>query len=314
MIIDRDELFEDFYSSEPVGTYGLPFLDDELVSINKGELVLIGADSGVGKSTLANLIATHNLKNGRKVALFSIENSQGDYKRKEIWKKYKKKTRNFDLTFRNFNACINFGQADKGIYKECKEEVEKEMEGLVLIEHTRDDFSLTTLEAGIQEAVKQKGCEMIVFDHIDYLDEEEIESLEKEYKKKQQNFLKVTMKAIRSLGQIHKVPIVVFSQLRKSNDSKMLVPSIDEFYGSSDKVKIATTVITLAPNYEGTKNDSVKSNCHTFVCIRKDRFDGRGVADCVFNLKTQSYNNGYMRGTVDKYGYKITLEETKKGE
>lgn len=307
--MSNSPLFDDFIGFEPIASYGVVFLDDELVSINKGEVVLIGSDSGIGKSTLANLIAKTNAEKGVKVALFSIENSKGDYKRKEIWKKYVSRQGDFDLTFRKFTYMV-LNDADKiepETYWRCKQEVEREMENIYLVEHTTDDFNLETLETGIKEATKEKGCKLVIFDHIDYLDEDE-----ENEKSKSKNFYKITMKAIRSLGEVYDVPIVVFSQLRKNNDYRMKVPSIDEFYGSGDKVKIATTVIVLAPNYTRNETETDKYAKHTYICIRKDRFNARSVADCIYNLKWQNYESSYEKGFVDKWGYSVSFEKERK--
>lgn len=313
-----DALFNDFDSSAPVGEYGVRFLDDKLEGINKGEVILIGADSGIGKSTLASQIAKKNTANGVKTALFSIENQSGDYKRKEIWRKYKVKTKDWTLTFRRFNRMVYLRVVDSDIYQECKKEVEKEMEGLYLVEFTENLFTLTELQIGIKDAVKKYGCQLVIFDHIDYLDEDEQELVydketggNKVISKKQDSktFLKKTMKTLRDIQRGYDdVPIIVFSQLRKNNDSKMIIPSLDEFYGSGDKVKIATTVIVLAPDYEKNKDVFNTTERYTFICIRKDRFDGKGLARCVFDLKKQEYTNSYIEGYTDKWGYVAKFE------
>lgn len=313
-----DGLYDDFKSSAPVGQYGVKFLDDKLEGINKGEVILIGADSGIGKSTLASQIAKVNTKNGVKTALFSIENQSGDYKRKEIWRKYKAKTKDWNLTFRKFNKLVHEKVVDSFAYSESKTEVEKELEGMYLVEFTENLFTLTELQIGIKEAVKKHGCQLVIFDHIDYLDEDEQELVydketggNKVVNKKQDSktFLKRTMKSLRDIQRGYDdIPIVVFSQLRKNNDSKMIIPSLDEFYGSGDKVKIATTVIVLAPDYEMNKNMLGMSERYTFICIRKDRFDGKGLARCVFDIKRQEYTTTYVEGYTDKWGYVAKFE------
>ena len=313
-----DKLFDDFNSSAPVGEYGVRFLDDKLEGINKGEVILIGADSGIGKSTLASQIAKKNTENGIKTALFSIENQSGDYKRKEIWRKYKVKAKDWDLTFRKFNKLVYCRLVDIDIYQESKNEVEKEMKDLYLVEFTENLFTLTELQIGIKDAVKQHGCKLVIFDHIDYLDEDEQELVydkeiggNKIINKKQDNktFLKRTMKSLRDIQRGYDdIPIVVFSQLRKNNDSKMIIPSLDEFYGSGDKVKIATTVIVLSPDYEKNKEAFNTTERYTFICIRKDRFDGKGLARCVFDIKKQAYTDTYIEGYTDKWGYVAKFE------
>ncbi|MEK6732334.1 MAG: DnaB-like helicase C-terminal domain-containing protein, partial [Candidatus Omnitrophota bacterium] len=54
-------------------TYGIKPLDDALICMAKNELVVIGADSGAGKSELALSIARTNIKRGKRVALYYLE-------------------------------------------------------------------------------------------------------------------------------------------------------------------------------------------------------------------------------------------------
>ena len=46
--------------------FGIKYLDDKLEGILQGDLILLGARSGAGKSTIADIIATHNAQNGGK--------------------------------------------------------------------------------------------------------------------------------------------------------------------------------------------------------------------------------------------------------
>ncbi len=54
-------------------SYGVSLLDSALFRIAKNELVVIGADSGSGKSELGLSIARYNAKNGKTVAVFYLE-------------------------------------------------------------------------------------------------------------------------------------------------------------------------------------------------------------------------------------------------
>ena len=60
-------------SEKNICTYGIDFLDAQLSGIHPNEIVLIGAKSGVGKTTMVEHIITHNLDNNKKVAFFRLE-------------------------------------------------------------------------------------------------------------------------------------------------------------------------------------------------------------------------------------------------
>src|SRR3990167_3863872 len=54
-------------------TYGIVPLDESLVCIVPNELVVIGANSAVGKTELALQIARHNLHRKKKIAFYHLE-------------------------------------------------------------------------------------------------------------------------------------------------------------------------------------------------------------------------------------------------
>ena len=70
-----DESYDDWMKTKnsDILTYPMQFLNDTLGGIMKSELVVIGADSGCGKTELANHIAFHNAERGKNVYLFSLE-------------------------------------------------------------------------------------------------------------------------------------------------------------------------------------------------------------------------------------------------
>ena len=70
---DEESDFRLSIDPSTICTFGIKPLVDLLVGILKNDLVVIGADSGVGKSHLALDIAITNAINGKKVALFFIE-------------------------------------------------------------------------------------------------------------------------------------------------------------------------------------------------------------------------------------------------
>ena len=100
--------YEDYIAANrKVGTFGIKYLDDELGGILRGDLVLIGAASGAGKSTIADIIASHNSKEGKHVTLISLENFDGDNFVQKMYYIYKNISQQWWLTLRNF-ACGDY--------------------------------------------------------------------------------------------------------------------------------------------------------------------------------------------------------------
>lgn len=282
-----------FDSVEPVGVYGIKYLDDKLVSINKGELVLIGATSGSGKSQLAYIIAKTNATRGVKTALFSLENSQGDILRKEIYNRYRKLCQEWKMTFRDFNLVMKNQTYDGEILQVAKEQAMESIKGIWLYEKPTEGFTVEDMKREFDRAAKD-GCKLLIVDHLDYFDQ--INGNEKDECK----YLREIMKAIRKMIEVYQVPVIAFSQFRKPTDQKMIIPTQYEFYGSSDKAKIATTIIVLAKNYDRVSGEN---ESHTYIAIRKDRFGMQSVADCVYDLKTNTYRAGYTLGYTNEWGH-----------
>lgn len=289
-----------FRDTKPIATYGIRFLDKFLVSINEGELVLIGANSGCGKSTLAQHIAKVNSKGGVRTALFSLENSQGDTMRREIYRNYKDLSGDWKMSFREFNKMVYDNNINEELFEKAEKTAKEDLGNIWLYEKPADGFTVEDLKRQFDKAVNEDGCSLVIIDHLDYFDQLQNEKDENKY-------LREIMKAIRKLmegvGGGKKAPVIAFSQFRKPTDQKMIIPTQYEFYGSSDKSKIATTVITIAKNYEAQEHEMDRNLIHTFIAIRKDRFGRQKVADCLFNLLNESYTDVFTLGTTDEWGH-----------
>lgn len=294
------------YMSEnkKVGVFGITYLDDKLKGILKGDLIVIGARSGAGKSTLSNIIATVNAKLGVKVALFSLENFKDDNFVEKAYYFYKKEMKDYSLSLRDFAS------GDFDICMEALNKAEKYAEecyrGINII-NRQINFNIEDLKNGIIDQVKNKGVNLIILDHLDYVDKYENDN---DY-----SHINSLMKTIRELQDEYKVAVVAISHLRKSYNIKFspVIPSIDEFIGSSNKVKEATVVIMFAPddesNYKMAKDNIGRRS--TWCCVRKLRMGGidNKAAKLVFNTKTGEYDKNYELYSVDYSGCKTELIE-----
>lgn len=294
------------YMSEnkKVGVFGITYLDEKLKGILRGDLIVVGARSGAGKSTLSNIIATVNARLGVKVALFSLENFKDDNFVEKAYYYYKKEMKDYSLSLRDFAS------GDFDICREALDKAEKYAEecykGINVI-NRQLNFSIEDLKNGIIDQVKNKGVNLIVLDHLDYVDKYDNDT---DY-----THMNSLMKTIRELQDEYKVAVVAISHLRKVYNSKIspIIPSIDEFIGSSNKVKEATCVIMFAPddegNYKMAKDNTGKKS--TWCCIRKLRMGGidNRAAKLIFNTKMGDYDKNYELYSVDYSGIKVELIE-----
>lgn len=282
-----------FMNNHKVGTFGIKYLDDKLRGILKADLILIGARSGAGKSTIADMIAQHNAKNGCKVHIFSLENFTDDAFVTKAYYEYKRLTGKWKLNLRDF-ACGDFE-----IDNECLEQAEKYAEDCfkdVGITNRQKGYDIRKLKDDIIRVVKSDGAELLIIDHLDYVDKNNPNENDNTH-------ITDLMKTIRELQDEFKVAVVAISHLRKNMGKDLpIIPSVDEFIGSSNKVKESTAVIMIAPDDE--ENEKLQSSQKvTWFSIKKLRMGGipNSCGRLLFDRKTGLYLDEYeeyaVRGT-----------------
>lgn len=277
-----------------IGFYGIRFLDDKLQGIMDDELVIIALATGSGKTTISQIIARTNASRGVKVALFALESFVGETIEKEAWVYWKQVSRNFGITFREWE--INCPDHEK---ERAREEARKKFDNVKIVERTNDGYTLEKLKVDFEEAIKE-GCKLIILDHVDYFSNiEEMNDLK---------FTKKVMDTVRVLQDTYKVPVVAFSQFRKSNDKGIIIPPLEDLYGSSEKSKTATTVIIGARDYE---TNPCAGRYSTFLAIRKDRYGETSACRAAFDSRLNRYEDAYEPVRVNYWGNQVSEIEEK---
>ena len=285
-----------FDDNKNAGIFGITYLDAKLNGFLKTDLVLIGARSGAGKTTLARIIAKANARGGKKVLLMSLENFEDDDFYTDVYFKYKKIT-DENMSLREF---LGGGEPkNKKALEQAEEEVRKENQNITLVSR-QANFTIDDIKGWMMKAMSD-GYDLVIIDHLDYVDKYNANDTDNSH-------VTELMKAIRDAQDIARIPVIAFSHLRKTANAKTMpaVPSIDEFIGSSNKVKEATIVIMLAPN-DKANEELVKSGLETrkatYIAIRKDRFGGisNKTGLVTYDLKEGRYLNGFDEEVVS-YG------------
>ena len=287
-----DKLFE---GNEYVGQYGIGYLDNVLHGILKSDLVLIGARTGAGKSTIANQIAYYNAKNGVKVSLFSLENYENEFELIELFKECHKKSPYLEIDFRSFKSRLKTYPDE--ILKESFEIVKNNNKNINIVARKPNGFNIETMAKYFVDHARN-GSQLFVIDHIDYFDMHNPGASEN------QNITEI-MREIRKLQDIYHVPVILISHLKKGL-KETIVPTLEDFMGTSNKTKEATTVILIAP--DDTENTGQPNYIKkTWICIRKERGLGFFNVACNigFNLHTKSYEEDYDIFKVNYWGTKI---------
>lgn len=274
--------------------FGISFLDESLLGIQKNDLVLIGAPSGAGKTELATSIALANASQGKKVVYFALEAEPFEIENRII---YKKKSH---LYFKSGGTA--YTSYDRWIIGECPhlDEIKDSVtipKGCLRTRYAPGGYTMTDFENDYLSVVH--NSDLVILDHIHYFDLE-TENENKEYKS--------IIKKIRSNVLDFGKPMVVIAHLRK-RDKKYpsLVADQEDFHGTSDLVKISTKSITLAPQYN-TKmtmeiaddmDTDIEEKGYTFMRSCKNRRNGSvtiNIAAVKYDFQTNTYMKKYMLG------------------
>lgn len=277
-------------------SFGIGFLDDALLGIQKNDLILLGAPSGAGKTELASHIAFSNAAQDKKVVYFALEAETHEIENRVLYK----------------HKATEYYRAGGRIYTSYDVWIQGGCPHLDEIAIGQDQISARGLKTRyINEAYTIKNflidyteivnhSDLVILDHIHYFDLE-TENENKEYKE--------IIKKIRSQVLEYGKPIIVISHIRKRDRRfPVIAPDQEDFHGTSDLVKVATKVISMSPQYEVKMFRDLGNDIHsplpgsnyTFMKIAKNRRNGsvcRYVGATKYDPRTNAYQKEYFLGT-----------------
>jgi replicative DNA helicase len=276
--------------------FGVPFLDDLLRSILPHDLVLLGAETGAGKTEMARIISSSNAKAGRNVYYFALEAEPKEIERRTKFAILcelvgeRRSGRLGELNYPDWyrEKC---NDAIAGLDGEAEEILAEKYKTL----HTYyrgskfDHTDIKRLFLAIQSQ-----ADLIVLDHLHYVDIED---------DNENRGFKTTIKMIRDVALGIGKPVILIAHLRKRDQrAKSIVPHVEDFHGSSDIIKVVTSAVMLAPARCMPSTEDGISN--TFMHVPKDRMGGQTglVALCQFDRRLKSYAPHYTLGRSAKGG------------
>lgn len=290
--------------------YGIPFLDDALGGIMPNDLILIGSKTGAGKTQICSNIAAFLCAQGKRVAFFALEAEDREIERRmkygilaELYYgdiRAGKITKKANISYKEWRQFRL--QEVLGKYEAEADARFSELKNLQTFYRSYGDFNVDDLEREIAKVAKE--VDLIILDHVHYVDVKSDQNENAE--------MKVIVKKLRDLALSYSVPIIAVAHLRKDFGGKNhpLVPSLEDFHGSSDLVKICTAAIVLAPAYDlkyfdpGSKE--ILSPDHkmsdTYITVRKSRLAGgdvtRHTGVAMFNRELNTYWHTYAIGRL----------------
>lgn len=279
-------------------SYQLQFLDDCIRAILPHDLIILGAPTGLGKTEMALAIAIANAQAERRVAYFALEAEPEELERRTKYAWLSRTaharglTKHSDLSYTDWLL----GRCDDVITPEHDQEANQWMlDNLSQLRtfYRGRHFDATNLAQAID--VVFPHVDLIIVDHLHYVDADE--------DKEENRALGDTVKRIRDVSLRIGKPIILVAHLRKRDQrARQIVPTLDDFHGSSNITKIATHAIIIerAHSIEAPK----WWLSPTFMHVDKDRRAGKTglVALTWFNKLTKTYDDAYTLGRLIKGG------------
>lgn len=260
------------------------FIDKYFGGIANNELMLIGSPSGFGKTTFGNCLVFDMIELGLKPCFMSLENTIGDTLTIRAFLIWKQKTRHWDMKLREWKD-LPHSQDIADSYLEAYELLKQ----FILIE-SENAYPIEILEKDL-ELAKDQGANIIILDHIDYISSDD------------GNVAVVgtqVMQILKRFIEKYNIPVIAFSQLVKKMDKKVIIPEYNDFFGSSNKPKMATSIMMI--QREPNNSNPLDHLFSTLFVIRKDRYGSN------INIGERIFFNTKL-GQYEKKGYKIAVSQ-----
>lgn len=264
-------------------SYGISFLDDCLGGCYPGDLVLVAAKSGHGKTTLVTELARNALKQGKRVYCFALEAFEGELSARILYQSAAKRLKRQDIDFLHWwRGAVP--ELDP-IVEKCTEELAEELANLFSIYKGHSRFANHELIQNLNE-IRDKA-DVVILDHMHILDTSD--SLYDQQR---------TIQLLLDFALVENIPVIAVSHVRK-DDGKYpsILPRMEDLHGTSDLYKKALQVVIMG-------RDSTKTSVPggTLFRIEKSRF-GRASSDLVarvrYDAATARYLPGYELGQLE---------------
>lgn len=251
---NKDKYFKD---NETLKNYiGFPKLDDLLGGLEGGDVVVIGARPGVGKSALVTQITSYFAECGKKVGFYNLE-----MKEKQVYERFVVSQSGIGLT--------RLRRAKKFLGDE-KERFDKANEIL----EQRDNIVITTGSKSVSEIRSESrhmGYDMIIIDYLQLL------KPEREYRGNRYAEVGAISKATKALAMELNIPVIELSQLNRVSEARdTKEPTMAELREAGDIEQDASVIMLL---WNLSSDDKSKKGCK----VEKQRQGQTGTVVLRFN-------------------------------
>ena len=233
---NKDKYFKD---NEAGKNYiGFPKLDDLLGGLEGGDVVVIGARPGVGKSAFVTQITSYFAECGKKVGFYNLE-----MKEKQVYERFVVSQSGIGLT--------RLRRAKKFLGDE-KERFDKANEIL----EQRDSIVITTGSKSVSEIRSESrhmGYDVIIIDYLQLL------KPERKYRGNRYAEVGAISKATKALAMELNIPVIELSQLNRVSEARdTKEPTMAELREAGDIEQDASVIMLL---WNLSNEDKSKKGC-----------------------------------------------------
>lgn len=251
---NKDKYFKD---NETEKNYiGFPKLDDLLGGLEGGDVVVIGARPGVGKSALVTQITSYFAECGKKVGFYNLE-----MKEKQVYERFVVSQSGIGLT--RLRRAKKFLGDEKERFDKANEVLEK-----------RDNVVITTGSKSVSEIRSESrhmGYDMIIIDYLQLL------KPEREYRGNRYAEVGAISKATKALAMELNIPVIELSQLNRVSEARdTKEPTMAELREAGDIEQDASVIMLL---WNLSQEDKSKKGCK----VEKQRQGQTGKVVLNFN-------------------------------
>lgn len=277
----------------------ISYLQDKLLGICTGDLVVIGAGTGNGKSTISRLITSGAVAEGCPVVLYSLENETGTAVMERVRQLYNRENAT-SIGERQFEIWHTQNPKMFEEYRRRVHEMDtrKNADGLQMLRLHEQvaalNFGIDALLRSMAQEVAM-GYRLFVVDHIDTLVTDARDELSQTV---------VNMSKLWEFVDANKIALITFSQLGDVKPS-VLCPSTEMMRGSRSKGHRATVVITIAKHDYGYYKLPSGSQTAWPTYMRIAKFRSGSPSCAVLFFDGVKYLDFYQEVLCDQNGYQI---------